>query len=249
MALGILCLSPALANAASAQQEYGLPPSTHLTWRSSPPDGTSIDVTYFVTPVLSPFPPFVSPLPAPMAAAIASAASAWNGAGALVQLVPVGSLGAAGIDIIANTVGFLPALGTPPFLAHSPPPAAAPPTYPDGDPWRQLTASLFFFDTTPALPWYFGPGPAPPGMLDFYAYMLRQFGFALGLGAATTDTASVMRPFGPGTVNRTLSPGDIAALQHIYGSPEPATWVLFGLGLAALGAARRKMLKRAGPGA
>ena len=69
---------------------------------------------------------------------------------------------------------------------------------------------------------------------------MREFGFGLGLGAATGDPGSVMDPsIATGEQHRVLSPNDIAALQTLYGTPEPSTWALLGIGLLVLGAGRK----------
>ena len=115
-------------------------------------------------------------------------------------------------------------------------------TYPDGRSWNHITsATLDFHDSNPN--WHTDPTTAPAGNeRDVLSYLIRAFGFALGLGVAGVgDPASVMTAGvpNPGVTRRVLSAQDIAALQTIYGSPEPATWALFGIGVAALGVARR----------
>jgi PEP-CTERM motif-containing protein len=82
-----------------------------------------------------------------------------------------------------------------------------------------------------------------PGVneLDFYSYMLREFGRELGLGLAlqagpNADPLSVMNPnIAAGTQSGPFTARDIAALQELYGTPEPSTWMLFALGLGVLG--------------
>ncbi len=230
LGLAILCLASALAR---AQQEFGSqgPPPTHFTWRSSPPDGTSIDVTYYVSPTIA--------ADASLLAGITAAANTWSSAGAFVNL----SYGGATLAPPAGAI-YIDDTSAGPGITGSTTVAtvAGGADLGDGHPWRRITDALISVNVNAS--WYYGAdGNAPSGQFDFYAYMLQQFGFALGLGPATTDLASVMTQsfgsFPDGSVNASLSAGDVAALSHLYGSPEPATWMLFGIGLATLAAARR----------
>lgn len=218
LVLGLLCSAPALLQ---AQQQYGDPGlygNSYLTWRNTPPDGSSIDVTYYISPLFSPA----------MKAAILAAAATWNAAGAKIQLVPWDGLTGTP-EITINPVnlalpGFLGVTG----LTTNGPVGA----YPDSTPYYEITSASILINMNPATLWT---------TYDLYSFMLTQFGLALGLGYANgTDPSSVM--------NQTLSPGqtysgpsalDVAALQTLYGAPEPATWGLFGLGLLALGASWR----------
>jgi len=216
LALAILCSIPALAQ---AQQQYGIPPGDYTTQRSTPPDGTRIDVTYVVFPSANLTPSMIS--------AINTAANIWNAAGANVQLVTTGAPSVIVFDSTgARIVSSTGVLGQ----------------YPDGTDYHHINFAALPVDGTQV--WHTDPNtPALPGEIDLISYMLREFGFALGLGVdlGGLDPSSVMSllPPGAGITNRTLSAGDIAALQTLYGAPEPATWALFGVGLAALGAAKK----------
>ena len=86
-----------------------------------------------------------------------------------------------------------------------------------------------------ALNWWDGTGSIPNGSRDFQAAILVLFGRGLGLGsAAAGDTTSVMQAnITPNVVgNHVLSPSDIVSINAVYGSPEPATFGLFAVGLA-----------------
>ena len=110
-----------------------------------------------------------------------------------------------------------------------------PGTYPDGSPWRRITNAAITIDSNPTGPYYMGPGPVPSNRTDYFSLIMREFGFGLGLGLATSDPTSVMDgALAQGEEHRTLSAGDIAALQILYGTPEPETWALFGIGLLAI---------------
>ena len=225
----------ACASAALAQNEYLESPTDHghasyFTWRSSPADGTSIDVTYYIRGPQGNQPVFTPE----MEARIRDAAATWNSAGAFVNLVEVSSQALADIWIRPwwrdepswNDVNYDPAEGSP--------------LYPDGTPWHQITDAPLGFNVDDFY-WYTGSDPngIGPGQLDFQSYVLHELGHALGLGTAVpSDGSSIMyAPPPPGTTSRIPSADDRAALGLLYGTPEPATFVLFGIGLVAVGAA------------
>ena len=231
--VGIFCSASALAH---AQQQFGDPvghPGEYVTQRTSPPNGTSIDVFYFVGSGFTTG-------PGSMTSAITAAAAVWNAAGALVQLVP--SLVPTSVTITSFAIPF-PFQGTTSLSIGAPTGA-----YPDSTPGNHIDLSSTLVNVDPSLPWFTGPGPVPGGALDFEAFMIREFGHALGLGYVSGDPTSVMNStLAPGPALRVPSAADIAALQTLYGAPEPATWALFGVGLAALAAAKKKSRRRATP--
>jgi len=219
-----------------AQQQYGDPtnfPGTYLTQRTTPVPGyiPKIDVTYFVD---------TSTISAAQHALINQAAAAWSGTTASVRLVEVGTAAAGAIDftmqnlnnpftnLATRTITTVPGAGT----------------YPDGSPWRHITSATITIDANPAgpQPYFLGPGPAPANQFDFFSVIMREFGFGLGLGFAPGDPNSVMDSnIVMGEQHPVLSPSDIAALQTLYGTPEPSTWALLAIGLLAV-AFRRKFI-------
>jgi hypothetical protein len=221
---------PALAR---AQDQQFAQPDTHHTWRSSAPDASFINVTYFIG----------AGFDAAQTALIQQAAAAWSypATGAYVNLVE----GGAGSDISLTQLTF-------PFFAdavltNTSTTTTPIGTAPDGHYLEQISDADITLVTldgpSPGSPWNNDVNSPPgPGQWDFYSIILREFGLALGLGTTLTDPASVMTPGtpGPGTFNHTLSQGDLQALQHMYGTPEPTTFALFGLGLLGVGLARRK---------
>lgn len=232
MTLIILCSAPAFLQ---AQQQYGLPgtPNEYLTQSTSPPSGATIDVTYVAIG-----------FNATQTAAITAAANAWNASGANVLLTTapsahtifiINSGGSAGSNPTDHNLVINPAQPNPPMGF-----------YPDGTGFRNISGALITVNqvNSSGLPWHNDSTTAPlAGELDLESYLIREFGFALGLGLdlGGLDPASVMgnTPPGAGVSARTPSAGDVAALQTLYGAPEPATWALFGVGLAALGAAKK----------
>jgi hypothetical protein len=212
-----------------AQQQYGDPanfPGTYLTQRTTPVPGyiPKIDVTYFVD---------TTTISAAQHALINQAAAVWSSTTASVRLVEVGTATAGAIDftmqnlnnpftnLATRTITTVPGAGT----------------YPDGTPWRQITSAAITLDSNPSgpQPYFLGPGPAPANQFDFFTLIMREFGFGLGLGFAPGDPNSVMDSnIVMGEQHQVLSPNDIAALQTLYGTPEPSTWALLGIGLLAL---------------
>jgi hypothetical protein len=216
-----------------AQQQYGDPsafPGTYLTQRTTPVAGyvPKIDVTYFVDSTFS----------AAQHALINQAAAVWSTTTASVRLVEVGTAAAGAIDFTMQNLNN-PQLNLATRTLTTVPGAG---TYPDGSPWRRITSASIVIDTNPPgpQPWFLGPGPTPANQFDFFSVIMREFGFGLGLGFATADPASVMDSnIVLGEQHQVLSPNDVAALQTLYGTPEPSTWALLGIGLVALGFRRK----------
>jgi hypothetical protein len=215
--------------AAHAQQQYGDPttfPGTYFTHRPAPLQ--VVDVTYFVGSGFS----------NPERSIITQAATIWNNSslGGQVRLVEVtspGDINFSSVDLndvttnlATRTLTSIPGAGL----------------YPDGTPWRQITSVSIQIDSDPPGPApYFTGGGSPAGRYNYLSLMLREFGIGLGLGFATSDPLSVMDSnLTPGEQHLTLSPADVAALNTLYGTPEPATWALFGVGLLALVALRKR---------
>lgn len=227
MALAVLVSIPALAEA-QGNQQYGQQTGPQSSWeynsqRSSLPNGTAIDVQYVVTGL-----PNVN-----WGASITQAAAVWNAAGANVRLVTTPAPTVININFVTT--------GQPMTITVNTVNGSG--TYPDGRSWNQITSATIDIHDAGAS---FNDDPSVlPGATqrDALSWLIRAFGFALGLGVAGAgDPASVMLAGNPpdGAADRTLSAQDILALQTIYGSPEPATWALFGVGLASLGALRRR---------
>lgn len=220
-ALFTVALSLGLAGPALAQQQQLGQPGTYLTWGVPPPNASKIDVTYFIG----------SGFTANEASLIQKAATAWSAA-ANVQFLEVGTMGAAKVNVNFAAVG---SFGQ---TALTLVPGAG--TYPNGDPWKQITAAAVQFNS--GFNWWDGTGTIAGGQHDFYAAALDLLGQSLGLGdAANSDPTSVMQNVIPASKvgNESLSPSDIGALQAIYGAPEPSTGSLFALCLLAVGAFRR----------
>lgn len=96
------------------------------------------------------------------------------------------------------------------------------------------------FDT--AENWKLGWGG--PGF-NIYQVLTHELGHALGLDHSPVPN-SLMNPFYTESFQGPQA-DDIAGMQYIYGPsvvPEPSTWALFGLGLAALAFGRRRAMKQ-----
>lgn len=231
LAAAFLCAASALSHA--QQQQFGQPPSTYVTWGSNTPGQTVIDVTYFVgSPTLT----------GNTANVIRQAAAAWNSSGAYVNLVEVSGPGAAASADVVFQIGATPG-GTFAFPTTRPTTGLQPGTL-NGSSWVQINGQVVVTGSSAIMPFVWdgtGPFTTPPLLWDFNTIALQMVGFALGLGpSAFGDPNSVMNPnvaFGPGFTAPTSA--DVQALNNIYGSPEPATFALFGVGLVALGFGRK----------
>jgi len=221
--LALFCAAPGLLFA--QQQQFGQPPNTYLTWGTNS-NSTRIDVTYFIGAG------FTGNMPN----LIRQAAAQWSASGSRVNLVEVGTLAASQIRLSAAPVGVA-------ALSQITRNSVAMPGTLNGQPWRQITAPETIVVNTNFAFWD-GVGPQAANQFDFQSVILDLMGYSIGLGFVTagTDPGSVMQPtFASGVPgNHTLSPTDLASVQAVYGTPEPGTLALLGIGLGVLGATRRR---------
>lgn len=231
--------SPAAADVFSYVDPAVHGETSHWTWRTSLPDNTTFwTVTYFIdnhggADAISPA----------MMDRIRDSARSWSfsgGSGALVELKEVFS-DAADIHIHNTAIDGPGGILSQNFIAFSGHFA----TSSDGHTWHNIFAqasprrALVEFDS--AEPWFAGTGVPGGAQRDYWSRAVHELGHSIGLGTAGGAGFSVMRePLALGEMNRFQSPLDLEAVQHLYGNPEPATWALFGIGLGALGYARRR---------
>lgn len=220
------------ATASAQQQQYGQGGNTYVTWGGNTNSGR-IDVTYFIGAG------FTGNMPN----LIRQAAAQWSAAGSYVNLVEVGSAAAANIRLSMAPVGVA-------ALSQITRNTVIQPGTLNGQPWARIqnpetivvNSNFAFWD---------GVGAQTAAQFDFQAVMLDLMGYAIGLGFVTAGTqpGSVMQPsFNSGVPgNHTLSAQDVQAINAVYGSPEPETWTLMGIGLALLAAT--KLLRRGAAGA
>lgn len=237
LAAGTLLVFPCLAH--GQQQQFGTPPNTYVTWGTNNRNSV-VDVTYFVGGGLN----------ANEVNLINAAATQWSQAGSNVRLVLAGP----GADITFS----MSDLGNTGHLSNAtfPLPGVRNPvlqigTTLNGQPWSQIQ-SQENFTINSFYPWWDNTViPAQGASYDFLSEVLDLWGYGIGLGFVTAGTQpnSVMQPnFTAGVPgNHTLSPSDISALQAVYGSPEPSTLVLLGVGLGLLGVSRKRTRRKSNP--
>lgn len=223
----LFAFAPAMAFA--QQQQFGQsPPNTYVTWGSNA-NATRVDVTYFIGTGFAPA----------QVNLINQAAAQWSAAGA-VNLIQVGSAGAANVQLSMANVGTA-ALSQ--VVRNT---SALQPGTIHGAPWVKIL-NPETITVSSAFSWWNGTGAQGRNQFDFQAVILDLMGYSLGMGFVPggTQTDSVMQPaFNPGVPgNHSLSSADIASIQAIYGAPEPVTLALFGFGLSLVGLSR---LRRGG---
>jgi hypothetical protein len=216
-------------------QQYGGPGgNTYATWGTQPPPTSQrVDLYYFIGPSVS----------GPEATLIQQAAAAWSNAGSQVHLIQSPDTISHPISIFVNSAALILTPGTvTPLVAGTTLTGPMPGTYPDGRSWYQINGPLTI-TVNNLFPFWDGTGPQPsPFAIDQTAIALDLWGRALGL-SPTGGPGSVMQSDlslllnQPG--NHALSGQDIAAVQAIYGTPEPTTLALLGVGLAAIGVSKK----------
>lgn len=236
LAAAILLGASSLVHAQT--QQYGGPGgNTYATWGNQPPPVSQrIDLYYFIGPSVS----------GPEATLIQQAAAAWSQV-SQVNLIQSPDAISNPISIFVNAANLGASIGTvTPLVVGSTLTGPMPTTYPDGRNWYQINGPLTI-TVNDVFPFWDGTGVPPGGFfsIDQTAVALDLWGRALGL-APTGGAGSVMQPDGtflfsvPG--NHALSIEDISAAQAVYGTPEPTTLALLGIGLALLGVS--KMFRR-----
>src|SRR5436190_185864 len=229
VAAAILFAAPSFVHAQT--QQYGGPGgNTYATWGSQPPPVSQrVDLYYFIGPSVS----------GAQATVIQQAAAAWSSVSG-VNLIQSPNVISNPISIFVNAANLGASIGTvTPLVVGSTLSTQQPTTYPDGRNWYQITGPLTI-TVNNVFPFWDGNGVPPGGFfsVDQTAIALDLWGRALGL-APTGGAGSVMQPDGsflfsqPG--NHSLSTQDVAAVQAVFGTPEPTTLALLGIGLAVFG--------------
>jgi hypothetical protein len=235
LAAAILLAMPSFLHAQT--QQYGGPGgNTYATWGSQPPatPAQRIDLYYFIGPSVS----------GAETALIQQAAAAWSSVGGGVNLIQSPDTISHPISVFVNAANLGATPGTvTPLVVGTTLSGPMPGTYPDGRNWYQINGPLTI-TVNDVFPFWDGTGVPPGGFfsIDQQAVALDLWGRALGL-APTGGAGSVMQPDSnflfsvPG--NHALSPQDITAVQAVYGTPEPTTLALLGIGLAVLGVSKK----------